>query len=97
MGVTRKTVVTATCDLCKIDITDTTFVEMGPYGLALHVDCFTTSTGPRLLLLMGEDETVLREKSSEGSLKRESIRLRNPLDLNTDGTVRGAVERVEWY
>lgn len=99
MAITKKTIVTVSCDHCDEAIANgTAFLRIGDHGLVFHLSCFTGMTPGELLHHMGHDESVIHTLQADGVLKEEGLRLRDPRALRQDGTIdRGrATETVEW-
>lgn len=67
-------------------------MELGSYGLSLHPNCFVATTGPQMVRLMGEDDTVVRTKPGASPC----LRVRNAMNIGADGTVAGDHEVVNW-
>lgn len=100
MGIQRNITGTITCDDCRTPIQfpqNEKLVNMGSYGLTLHIECFTAISGARLLEIMGEDETTLYTLiSAENATAEDAVRLRRPTNLKANGTVTGQTELVQW-
>lgn len=101
MGIKTTTIHQITCDRCREAIqypTHDQVVRLSDYGLVLHVECFVTITGPQLLELMGDDDTVVYTLTSpEGAIRDEAMRIRRPTNLQADGRIlRSGGEPVEW-
>lgn len=102
MAVTKKTIVNVICDHCRHAINttdgDVDFLSIGGHGLTFHLGCFTGMTSSELLRHMGHDESVIHTIQSDGTLKEEGLRLRDPRALRQDCTIdwSRAVEKVEW-
>ena len=88
MAVTKKTIITVTCDHCDNVIENSAkFLSIGDHGLTFHLSCFTGMNPGELLYHMGHDESVIHTIQADGTLKEESLRLRDPLALLPDGSI----------
>lgn len=91
------TVRTYRCSVCCKPIKGKTkLVEIGEYGLRFHVRCFLNTTGPRMVRLMGCDETLVRSIDENGATIQPSLRVRQPDNITETGSVRGEQETVTW-
>lgn len=99
MAITTKTLVSATCDHCCVDIDNSTqFLRISDHGLTFHLSCFTMLTPDELLHHMGHDESVIHTTKADGTIKKEGVRLRDPRALRRDGSINPSrsTEIVEW-
>lgn len=87
---------TYTCDVCHTVINPGRVVEISEYGLAFHPKCFTETSGPKMVQLMGCDETTVATYNEQGQPTGQMLRVRRPEAIRPDGTVVGPSEPVTW-
>ncbi len=87
---------TYTCDVCRETISPGRVVEIREYGLAFHPKCFTETSGPKMVQLMGCDKTTVADYDEQGRPTGQMLRVRRPEAIQPDGTVIGPLEPVDW-
>lgn len=79
------------CDGCHQAIEDK-LVSLRDYGLHFHPSCFAGLEASKILYLMEIDTMSVHDIDENGHQIGEALRVRNPLNLASNGYVNGKQE-----
>ena len=84
------------CDICSQVINPGRVVEIRECGLSFHPKCFTETSGPKMVWLMGCAETTVIDYDEQGQRTGQALSVRKPHTIRPDGTFAGPSKPVDW-